>query len=127
MRKVVRGQATVLKYDRGVQPAPKPGAWLVLTEIMAAETKLPRCELRSTERLFEELRGRGYDGAHGRDLTHLDRHWSHLNTPMDEKFCLRRHNFKPYGVERRQKNDDQDGPANRPPNQRIGHRPPKNR
>jgi len=65
VRKVVRGQATVFKYDRGVQPAPKLGAWLaVLTEILAAETKLPRRERRSTQRLFEELRGRGYDGAH---------------------------------------------------------------
>ena len=65
VRKVVRGQATLFKYDRGVQPAPKLGAWLaVLTEILAAETKLPRRERRSTQRLFEELRGRGYDGAH---------------------------------------------------------------
>jgi transposase len=61
----VRGQATIFKYDRGVQPAPKLGAWLtVLTEILAAEVKLPRRERRSTQRLFEELRGRGYDGAH---------------------------------------------------------------
>jgi len=65
VRKVVRGQATIFKYDRGVQPAPKLGAWLVvLTEILAAEVKLPRRERRSTQRLFEELRGRGYDGAH---------------------------------------------------------------
>ena len=62
VRKVVRGEATLFKYDRGVQPAPKLGAWLaVLTEIVAAEAKLPRRERRSTQRLFEELRGRGYD------------------------------------------------------------------
>src|SRR5580700_3871829 len=43
VRKVVRGEATLFKYDRGVQPAPKLGAWLaVLTEIVAAEAKLPR-------------------------------------------------------------------------------------
>ena len=42
VRKVVRGQATLFKYDRGVQPAPKLGAWLmVLTEILAAETSVP--------------------------------------------------------------------------------------
>jgi transposase len=65
VRKVVRGQATSFKYDRGVQPAPKLGVWLpVLTEILVAEAKLPRRERRSTQRLFEELRGRGYDGAH---------------------------------------------------------------
>ena len=36
----------------------------VLTEILEKEAKLPRRERRSTQRLFEELRGRGYDGAH---------------------------------------------------------------
>jgi transposase len=65
VRKVVRGQVTSFKYDRGVQPAPKLGGWLaVLNEILALEAKLPRRERRSTQRLFEELRGRGYDGAH---------------------------------------------------------------
>jgi len=33
-------------------------------EILEKEAKLPRRERRSTQRLFEELRGRGYDGAH---------------------------------------------------------------
>ena len=43
---------------------PKLGAWVdVLTEILEKEIKLPRWERRSTQRLFEELRGRGYDGA----------------------------------------------------------------
>ena len=36
----------------------------MLVEILEAEAKLPRRERRSTQRLFEELRGRGYDGAH---------------------------------------------------------------
>ena len=31
---------------------------------LEAEAKLPKRERRSTQRLFEELRGRGYDGAH---------------------------------------------------------------
>ncbi len=61
----IRGQATEFKYERGVQPAPKLGEWVeVLTEILEKEAKLPRRERRSTQRLFEELRGRGYDGAH---------------------------------------------------------------
>jgi transposase len=61
----IRGQATEFKYERGVQPAPKLGGWVaVLTEILESEAKLPRRERRSTQRLFEELRGRGYDGAH---------------------------------------------------------------
>jgi transposase len=65
VRKVIRGHATEFKYERGVQPAPKLGEWVeVLTEILEREAKLPRRERRSTQRLFEELRGRGYDGAH---------------------------------------------------------------
>ena len=65
VRKVVRGQATEFKYERGVQPAPKLGDWVSdLTGILEHEAKLPRRERRSTQRLFEELRGRGYDGAH---------------------------------------------------------------
>lgn len=50
---------------RSVQPAPKLGDWIeVLTGILEAEARLPRRERRSTQRLFEELRGQGYDGAH---------------------------------------------------------------
>ena len=65
VRKVARGGATEFKYARAVQPSPKLGEWVdVLTEILEAEVKLPRRERRSTQRLFEELRGRGYDGAH---------------------------------------------------------------
>src|SRR3981189_3778853 len=64
VRKVVRGHQTEFKYERGVQPAPKLGDWVeVLTEILEQEAKLPKRERRSTQRLFEELRGRGYGGA----------------------------------------------------------------
>ena len=56
--------SSAVKYERGVQPVPKLGAWVdVLTEILEKEAKLARRERRSTQRLFEELRGRGYDGA----------------------------------------------------------------
>jgi transposase len=65
VRKVVRGGASEIKYERGVQPAPRLGGWVaVLTEILETQARLPRRERRSTQRLFEELRGRGYDGAH---------------------------------------------------------------
>ena len=65
VRRVVRSQKTVFTYERTVQPAPKLGEWVVvLTGILEREAKLPRRERRSTQRLFEELRGRGYDGAH---------------------------------------------------------------
>jgi len=65
VRKVVRGQETEFRYARGVQPARKLGEWIAaLTEILEAEASLSKRERRSTQRLFEELRGRGYDGAH---------------------------------------------------------------
>ena len=65
VRKVVRSDKTAFTYAREVQPAPKLGEWIAtLTEILEEETRLPKRERRSTQRLFEELRGRGYDGAH---------------------------------------------------------------
>ena len=65
VRRVIRSQKTEFKYERGVQPVPKLGEWVgVLSEILEKEVKLPRRDRRSTQRLFEELRGRGYDGAH---------------------------------------------------------------
>src|SRR4051812_20684842 len=65
VRKVIRGHRTEFTYERGVQPTPKLGDWVaVLTEILEKEGNLPRRERRSTQRLFEELRGRGYEGAH---------------------------------------------------------------
>ena len=65
VRRVVRSQRTAFRYRRGVQPAPKLGEWVaVLSGILEEEAKLPRRERRSTQRLFEALRGQGYDGAH---------------------------------------------------------------
>ncbi len=65
VRRVIRSQKTAFKYERGVQPVPKLGDWVgVLCEILDKEAKLPRRERRSTQRLYEELRGRGYEGAH---------------------------------------------------------------
>ena len=65
VRKVIRGGQTEFKYVRDIQPAPKLGRWVAaLAEILESEADLPKRERRSTQRLFEELRGRGYDGAH---------------------------------------------------------------
>ena len=65
VRKVLRSGATEFTYKRDVQPQRRLGAWVeALTGILEAEDRLPRRERRSTIRLFEELRGRGYDGAH---------------------------------------------------------------
>jgi transposase len=53
------------KGIKRTQPLTKLGPWVeTLTAILEAEAKVPRRERRSTQRLFKELRGRGYDGAH---------------------------------------------------------------
>jgi transposase len=65
VRKVIRSRQTEFKYERDIQPAPKLGVWVeALTKILEEETGLPKRERRSTQRLYEEARGRGYDGAH---------------------------------------------------------------
>jgi transposase len=65
VRRVIRGQKTEFKYERGVQPVPKLGEWVAdLSELLEKEARLPRRERRSTQWLFEELHGRGYGGAH---------------------------------------------------------------
>jgi transposase len=65
VRKVVRSDKSAFTYAREVQPAPKLGEWIAtLTKVLEEEAALPKRERRSTQRLFEELRGRGYDGAH---------------------------------------------------------------
>ena len=65
VRKIIRGRRTEFKYARDVQPSPKLGVWVeALTEILESESKLAKRDRRSTQRLFEELRGRGYGGAH---------------------------------------------------------------
>ena len=65
VRKVIRSHKAERRYECGIQPTPKLGDWLeFLTAILEKEGGLPRQERRSTQRLFEELRGRGYDVAH---------------------------------------------------------------
>jgi transposase len=65
VRKAIQLDTTEFRYEREVQPQPKLGIWVpVLTEILEREAKLPKRQRRSTQRLFEELRGRGYEGAH---------------------------------------------------------------
>src|SRR2546423_8829116 len=89
VRKVIRGHKTEFKYERGIQPAPKLGDWVeVLAEILEKEAKLPKRERRSTQRLFEELRGRGYDGAH--DSVHR-----FVKAWRDERFRVPVHAYVP--------------------------------
>jgi transposase len=65
VRKVLRSGETSFEYEREVQPRPKLGQWTAeLEQLLAANTVRPAREQLTLIRMFEELRGRGYDGGY---------------------------------------------------------------
>src|SRR6202451_395241 len=65
VRKVLRSGATSFEYERDVQPRPKLGRWMAeLDELLAGNAAKPAREQLTLIRIFEELRGRGYDGGY---------------------------------------------------------------
>src|SRR5260221_510230 len=76
VRKMLRSGETSLAYDRDVQPLPKVGRWTTdLDELLARiETKAAREQL-TLIRIFEELRGRGYEGGYDA-VRRYARRWS---------------------------------------------------
>ena len=63
MRKVIRSGATEFNYTRTVQPRPKLGAWLNdLNRLLAANAARASRERLTLIRVYEELRGLGYEG-----------------------------------------------------------------
>src|SRR6266849_760102 len=76
VRKMLRSGETSLAYDRDVQPLPKLGRWTTdLDELLARnETKAAREQL-TLIRIFEELRGRGYEGGYDA-VRRCARRWS---------------------------------------------------
>src|SRR3974377_1867555 len=66
VRKVVRSEATEFRYEREHQPLPRLGPLRdVLDELLAANQAKPKREQLTLIRLFEQLRGRGYEGGYG--------------------------------------------------------------
>ena len=65
VRKVIRSKATEFHYAREAQPLPKIGPWSEKLDqlLLANEAKVAR-ERLTLIRLFEELRGLGYDGGY---------------------------------------------------------------
>src|SRR3981081_545659 len=65
VRKVIRSKATEFRYEREAQPLPKVGPWRDKLDqlLLANEGKASR-ERLTLIRLFEELRGRSYDGGY---------------------------------------------------------------
>ncbi len=65
VRKVVRSGATALSYEREVQPLPKLGRWREdLDRLLLLNVAKPPRERLTLMRIFEALRGLGYDGGY---------------------------------------------------------------
>ena len=65
VRKVLRSGETAFSYEREVQPLPKLGRWREeLDRMLAANEAKPARERLTLIRLFEELRGLGYEGGY---------------------------------------------------------------
>ena len=65
VRKVLRSGATEFSYEREVQPLPKLGRWQDdLDRLLAANEAKPARERLTLIRVFEELRGLGYEGGY---------------------------------------------------------------
>jgi transposase len=65
VRKVLRSGATEFSYEREVQPLPKLGRWKAdLDRILSGNEAKQARERLTLIRVFEELRGLGYDGGY---------------------------------------------------------------
>src|ERR1700741_2081370 len=65
VRKVIRSGATEFRYGREDQPLPKIGRWRdSLDQLLSENEAKPLRERLTLIRLFEELRGRGYEGGY---------------------------------------------------------------
>jgi len=65
VRKVLRSGETAFEYERNVQPRPKLGRWTAeLDDLLSSNAAKPSREQLTLIRIFEELRGRGYEGGY---------------------------------------------------------------
>ena len=76
VRKVLRSGETSFEYERVVQPRPKLGRWAAeLDGLLAGNVAKAAREQLTLIRIFEELRGRGYDGGYDA-VRRYARRWS---------------------------------------------------
>src|ERR1700681_3288331 len=65
VRRVLRSGATSFEYERDIQPRPKLGRWTEeLDALLAGNAAKSAREQLTLIRIFEDLRGRGYDGGY---------------------------------------------------------------
>jgi hypothetical protein len=72
VRKVLRSGETPFECEREVQPRPKRGSWTERLDGILLHDK-PVRERLTLIRVFEELRGLGYDGGHDAVLQYAQR------------------------------------------------------
>src|ERR1700738_5266817 len=76
VRKVLRSGETSFEYERVVQPRPKLGRWAAeLDGLLEGNAAKPAREQLTLIRIFEEFRGRGYDGGYDA-LRRYARRWA---------------------------------------------------
>ena len=97
MRKVIRSQATEFRYERGRQPLPRIDPWRnQLDELLLVNEGKPRRERLTLIRIFEELRGIGYEGSYDAVRRYArGRHRERQATTADVYVPLSLHPAKP--------------------------------
>ena len=76
VRKVLRSGATSFEYERSVQPRPKLGRWTAeLDALLTSNAANPSRDQLTLMRIFEDLRGRGYEGGYDA-VRRYARRWS---------------------------------------------------
>jgi transposase len=76
VRKVLRSGETTFEYERNVQPRPKLGRWTAeLEDLLSGNAAKPARERLTLIRIFEDLRGRGYEGGYDA-LRRYARRWA---------------------------------------------------
>ena len=79
VRKVLRSEDTSFSYERQVQPRPKVGRWKEeLDRLLATNSGASARERLTLIRIFEELRGLGYDGGYDA-IRRYARSWAKAN------------------------------------------------
>ena len=65
VRKVIRSEETAFTYKRKKQPMPKLGEFVdELAGKLERDKKLPKRQLRTAQKLFQELQLMGYEGGY---------------------------------------------------------------
>jgi transposase len=86
VRKVVRSEATEFHYQRKAQSLPRIGPWQEnLDRLLASNEAKPRRERLTLVRVFEQLRGLGYEGGYDA-VRRYARDWQRRRMSVNEAF-----------------------------------------